>query len=40
MALTALGYTASEATKAVRQVALTDGMSVEELLKAALKKIF
>ncbi|MBO5228048.1 MAG: Holliday junction branch migration protein RuvA [Lachnospiraceae bacterium] len=40
MALTALGYTASEATKAVRQVVLTDGMSVEELLKAALKKIF
>lgn len=40
MALTALGYTASEAAKAVRGVALTPDMSVEELLKAALKKIF
>lgn len=40
MALTALGYSASEAAKAVRQVPVTEGMSVEELLKAALKKIF
>ncbi len=40
MALTALGYSASEAAKAVRQVLITEDMSVEELLKAALKKIF
>lgn len=36
-ALTALGYSASDALKAVRQVELTEGMSVEAILKAALK---
>ena len=36
-ALTALGYSSSEALKAVRQVEAADGMDVEELLKAALK---
>lgn len=36
-ALTALGYSSSEALKAVRQVEATDGMDVEEILKAALK---
>ncbi len=36
-ALTALGYSAAEALKAVRQVDLTDEMTVEEILKAALK---
>lgn len=36
-ALTALGYSSSEALKAVRQVEAADGMDVEEVLKAALK---
>lgn len=36
-ALTALGYSSSEALKAVRQVEAADGMNVEEILKAALK---
>ena len=36
-ALTALGYSSSEALKAVRQVEAADGMDVEEILKAALK---
>lgn len=36
-ALTALGYSSSEALKAVRQVEASDGMDVEEILKAALK---
>lgn len=36
-ALTALGYSASDALKAVRQVELSEGMSVEAILKAALK---
>lgn len=38
-ALTALGYSASDALKAVRKVEAADGMTVEELLKAALKYI-
>lgn len=38
-ALTALGYTSTDALKAVRQVELTEGMSVEELLKQSLKHI-
>jgi len=36
-ALTALGYSASDALKAVRQTELTEKMGVEEILKAALK---
>lgn len=36
-ALTALGYSSTEATKAVRQVEIADGMSVEAVLKASLK---
>ena len=36
-ALTALGYSSSEALKAVRQVEAADGMDVEDILKAALK---
>lgn len=36
-ALTALGYGASEALKAVRQVEAYEGMTTEELLKQALK---
>lgn len=39
-ALTALGYSASEALKAVKQVEITEGMDVEEILKQALKKMF
>lgn len=35
-ALMALGYSMSEATKAVRQVEITEGMSVEGVLKASL----
>ncbi|MBQ3911797.1 MAG: Holliday junction branch migration protein RuvA [Lachnospiraceae bacterium] len=38
-ALTALGYSSSEALKAVRSVPAEDGMTVEKLLKAALKYI-
>lgn len=38
-ALTALGYSASESLKAVRKVEAADGMSVEDILKAALKYI-
>ncbi len=38
-ALTALGYAASEAWKAVRKVEGSDSMNVEEILKAALKYI-
>ncbi len=37
-AMTALGYSRSEAAKAVRQVA-AEGMTTEEILKAALKKM-
>ena len=36
-ALTALGYSSSDAIKAVRQVELKEEMGVEEILKAALK---
>lgn len=36
-ALVALGYSAMEATKAVRQVEILDGMTVEQVLKASLK---
>ncbi len=38
-ALTALGYSASDSLKAVRKVEAADGMSVEDILKAALKYI-
>lgn len=36
-ALTALGYSATEALKAVRGVELYEGMSVEDILRAALR---
>lgn len=36
-ALVALGYSAMEATKAVRQVEILDGMTAEQVLKASLK---
>lgn len=36
-ALTALGYSLTEASRAVRRVEITDGMSVEAVLKASLK---
>lgn len=39
-ALTALGYSSSEALRAVRAADITEDMSTEEILKAALKKIF
>lgn len=39
MALTALGYSNTDALKAVRQVELTEDMTVEELLKKSLKFI-
>lgn len=38
-ALAALGYSLSEATKAVRVLGDTDGMSVEDILKQALKQL-
>lgn len=38
-ALAALGYSSTDALKAVRQVELTEDMSVEELLKQSLKHI-
>ncbi len=38
-ALVALGYSMSEATKAVRQVEILDGMTVEAVLKASLKHL-
>lgn len=38
-ALTALGYSAAEALKAVRKVPLTENTTVEELLKLSLKYI-
>ena len=38
-ALTALGYSASEALRAVRSVPVSEGMNVETLLKEALRKI-
>ncbi len=39
-ALTALGYSASDALRAVKQVEMTEDIGVEEILKAALKFIF
>ena len=36
-ALTALGYTGMEASKAVKKVEITENMSVEDILKASLK---
>lgn len=39
-ALAALGYSASEALKAVKQVEIQDGMDAEDILKQALKKMF
>ena len=36
-ALTALGYTNMEASKAVKKVEITENMSVEDILKASLK---
>lgn len=38
-ALTALGYSGADALRAVKQVKVTDSMSVEDILKAALKYI-
>ncbi|MCI8598761.1 MAG: Holliday junction branch migration protein RuvA [Lachnospiraceae bacterium] len=38
-ALTALGYSASDSLKSVRQVELKDEMTVEDILKAALKNM-
>lgn len=38
-ALTALGYSASEALKAVKQIEIQDDMDTEEILKQALKKM-
>ena len=39
-ALTALGYAASDALRAVKQVENAEDLSVEEVLKLALKKLF
>ena len=39
MALTALGYSSSEALKALNDIAVTEDMEVEELLKQALKNM-
>lgn len=36
-ALVALGYSPTEATKAVRQVEIKEGMNAEAVLKASLK---
>ncbi len=38
-ALVALGYTSTEAVKAVKRVELTEGMTVEDILKAGLKNL-
>lgn len=38
-ALSALGYSPSEALKAVKKVEITDGMDTEDVLKLALKKM-
>ena len=38
-ALTALGYSGSEALRAVKQVDVTSHMNVEEILNLALKKM-
>lgn len=39
LALTALGYSGQEASRAVRQVELQEGMAVEDVLKASLKHL-
>lgn len=39
-ALTALGYSASEALRAVQQIEITQETDSEDILKAALKKLF
>ena len=39
MALTALGYSNLEASKAVKKAELTEGMTAEAVLKAALKHL-
>lgn len=39
-ALTALGYSASDAMRAVNMVSIEEGMSVESILKLALKNMF
>lgn len=39
MALTALGYSSSEAASAVRRIESPESMELEQLLKAALKKL-
>ena len=36
-ALTALGYTGAEASRAVKRVEMTEGMNSEDVLKASLK---
>ena len=36
-ALVALGYSAMEASRAVRQVEITESMTTEDVLKASLK---
>ena len=38
-ALTALGYNGTEAMKSINKIALTEGMTAEDLIKAALKEI-
>ena len=38
-ALTALGYTNMEASRAVKKVEITENMSVEDILKASLKHL-
>lgn len=39
LALTALGYTATEAARAVRNIQIVDDMDSEQILKEALKKL-
>ena len=39
-ALTALGYSGTEALQAVKKVEITEGMDSEAVLKAALKHMF
>ena len=39
LALTSLGYSSSEALKALQNVAITEDMDVEEVLKSALKQM-
>lgn len=39
MALVSLGYSSTDATKAVRMIGVTEDMDVENILKAALKKL-